>query len=300
MKIILSDQKLKLDLDIEGVSSKEITLKTMGAYEHNDEVVAIVGSRAMAIQCADMDFPSLRFFQLMSAGFDGVPVEKFKQKSVVVSNAANVYGIPIAETIIFGMLEIAKRIHVNPENRFPRITRGYENYITELYEKNVVILGMGNIGTELAKRLTGFGMHITGYARHKRENPWVKMVVTNKEELFALLNKADYVVSTLPDNEDSRGFISEEFFSAMKKSAYFINVGRRKTINEEALYRALKEREIQGAALDMFEKLPNPVTNKFRRLNNVIVWPGLTAISRETNDRLRKVVVRNLSDANII
>ena len=86
----------------------------------------------------------------------------------------------------------------------------------------------------------------------------------------------------------------------MKKSAYFINVGRRKTINEEALYRALKEREIQGAALDMFEKLPNPVTNKFRRLNNVIVWPGLTAISRETNDRLRKVVVRNLSDANII
>ena len=104
----------------------------------------------------------------------------------------------------------------------------------------------------------------------------------------------DYIVSTLPDNHETKGFIDKEIISLMKKNAVIVNVGRKAVFNEADLYSALKNKQIGGAVLDMFEKLPNPITNKFRRLSNVIVLPGVAAISKEVNDRLKKHMSDNI------
>lgn len=286
------------EIDLGEVKDTTLNIAQLSAKDFSNlqgcDVEVVVCSRGTATKLLNANLPNLKLIQLTSAGFDGVPLEEYRKKGVSVANVSEVYGIPIAETVVFGMLEIAKRIHVFPENRTPKLTRGYASTITELSEKTVIILGAGNIGTEIAKRLSGFNMNIIAYARHKKENPWFDGFITDRLELFEILKKVDYVVSTLPDNENSKGFISTEFLQAMNHTAYFINVGRRKTIDEEALYRALKHRNIQGAILDMFEKLPNPVTNKFRRLSNVIVWPGLSAISKETNERLKQTIIKNL------
>ena len=80
----------------------------------------------------------------------------------------------------------------------------------------------------------------------------------------------------------------------MKKTVVVVNVGRRAVFNETDFYQALKTKKIGGAVLDMFEKIPNPITNKFRRLSNVMVLPGVSAISQEVNERLRNYMSRNM------
>ena len=104
----------------------------------------------------------------------------------------------------------------------------------------------------------------------------------------------DYVISTLPDNESTRGFFDKELLSRMKKTSVIVNVGRKAVFNENDLFTALKSKSIGGAVLDMYERIPNPVTNRFRRLRNVVVLPGVSAISQEVNGRLKMYCRANL------
>lgn len=294
MQIVLSDKDLKqADLPA-GVLVKKISYNSIDTYEHNQDVVAISGSRAMAIKAANMDFPSLKLFQLTSAGFDGVPNEVYAKKEIAVANAGSVYSVPIAETVVFGILTMAKKIRKNPNNRHFKIQRHY-NTITELANKNVLIMGAGNIGTAVADRLNGFEMNIDAYDPYCPPKKQYQNIWRSCEELKENMSKYDYVVSTLPDNDKTKKFINNELLSLMKQTAVIINVGRRAVFNENDFYSALKNRKIGGAVLDMFEKLPNPITNKFRRLKNVVVLPGVAAVSNEVNIRLENHITANIS-----
>jgi phosphoglycerate dehydrogenase-like enzyme len=258
------------------------------------EIEAAVCCRATAKKLVAMDLPKLRWVQLTSAGYDGVPLAEFARKGISVANAGGVYGVPIAETVVFGMLQMAKKYRRNPNNRRVKYTRGYR-CIGELAGKTVLILGAGQIGTEVARRLAGFQMTILGYDVFSGQKDGFARIVNDKVEVQAVLNECDFVVCTLPDAEDTRGLIDAEWFGGMKPSCVFVNVGRRAVVNETDLYRALKSKAIGGAVLDMFEWLPNPLTNRFRRLASVIVLPGVAAISREANERLQRLVSQNLA-----
>ncbi|MBM6693273.1 hypothetical protein H9X87_00600 [Pseudoflavonifractor capillosus] len=293
MRIVLTDK----DLDNSGFPSDvqvvKITYKTMDAYENNCDVIAIAGSRAMAIKANRMDFPGLKFFQLTSAGFDGVPLAEYRNKGVMVANAGSTYSVPIAETVVFGMLLMAKKLHANPNNRHVKIQRHYIE-IQELYAKKVMILGAGSIGTEIAKRLSGFDMIVDGYAQSEGTRPFFNRVICGRNVLIGEIANYDYVISTLPDSESTRGFFDKELLSRMKQTSVIVNVGRKAVFNENDLFDALNTKSICGAVLDMFERLPNPVTNRFRRLRNVIVLPGVSAISQEVNGRLKMYCTNNI------
>ena len=247
----------------------------------------------MASSCANLTLPSLKLFQLTSAGFDGVPLEIYAQKNIAIANAGNVYSAPIAETVVLGMLQIAKKLHKNPNNRRFKLTRGYKE-ITELQEKNVLIMGAGNIGTAVAKRLAGFDMNIDGYDPFCQDKPPYKTIIRTQEALTENLSTYDFVVSTLPDNPETRGFINSELLGAMKNTAVIINVGRKAVFNDKDFYNALKKKQLGGAVLDIFEKLPNPITNKFRRLKNTVILPGVAAISKEVTPRLNEHIEKNI------
>ena len=164
MRIILSDKDISTYSWPDDVAVKRVSHKTLDEYFGSDEVVAIAGSRAMAIKASTMDLPSLKLFQLTSAGFDGVPLDIYSRKGIMVANAGSVYSAPIAETVVFGILLMAKRLRKNPNNRLFKLTRGYSE-ITELGGKSILIMGAGNIGTAVADRLLGFGMHIDKYGK---------------------------------------------------------------------------------------------------------------------------------------
>lgn len=294
MHIVLSDKDLKQEDLPGGVLVKRISYKSIDAYEHNEDVVAISGSRAMAIKAANMDFPSLKLFQLTSAGFDGVPNDIYAAKGIAVANAGSVYSVPIAETVVFGVLTMAKKLRSNPNNRHFKLQRHYTT-ITELSGKNVLIMGAGNIGTAVADRLKGFETVIDGYDPYCPIKEQYQNIWRSRDELKENLSKYDYIVSTLPDNSETKKFINSELFEKMKHTAVIINVGRRAVFDEDDFYSALKNHKIGGAVLDMFEKLPNPVTNKFRRLRNVVVLPGVAAVSNEVNLRLKSHINSNIS-----
>lgn len=294
MRIVLTDKPLANGAFGEDVEVRTISYTSLAEYDRDERVVAIAGSRAMAIRCAEMELPSLRLFQLTSAGFDGVPCESFAQKGIAVANAGTVYSVPIAETVVFGMLSMAKRLRKNPNCRRFKWLRRYTE-ITELQQKRVLIMGAGNIGTAIAARLCGFDMTVDGYDPYCAQKPQYTRILRTREELLCAIGTYDYVVSTMPDNEQTKRFIDAELLGAMRSSAVIVNVGRRAVFCEDALYDALKKRRIGGAVLDMFEKLPNPVTNRFRRLSNVIVLPGVAAISREVNARLCDHMSQNIA-----
>ncbi len=296
----MSNMKILTDKDLSSYNFGKkaeiikVTLNDLDKYNGDGEVSVIAGSRAMAIKCAEMDLPSLKLFQLTSAGFDGVPCEKYAQKGIAVANAGSVYSVPIAETVVFGILQMAKKIRKNPNNRRFNILRGYDRYITEVEGKKVLIMGAGNIGTAVADRLLGFGMEIDGYDPYCAEKPQYKKILRTREEVKTALGEYDYIVSTLPDNEDTKKFINKELFECMKNTAVIVNVGRKAVFDNEDFYIALKSGKIGGAVLDMFEKIPNPLTNKFRRLKNVVILPGVAAISKEVNDRLKEHMATNI------
>lgn len=293
MRIILTDKHLDISQFPSDIEAVKITYKSMDDFNHNADVIAIAGSRAMAIKANQMNFPCLKFFQLTSAGYDGVPLSELSKKGIIVANAGSTYSIPIAETVVFGMLLMAKRLHPNPNNRHIKIQRHYVD-ICELNRKKVMVLGAGSIGTEIAKRLSGFDMIVDGYAKREGSRQYFHTVICGRGALIDCISEYDYVISTLPDNKSTRGFFDMELLRQMKKTSVIVNVGRKAVFNENDLFTALKTKSIGGAVLDMFEKIPNPVTNRFRRLRNVVVLPGVSAISQEVNERLKKYIVENM------
>lgn len=293
--LVLTDKKLNIDIlkkrDIKVVVVKK--QRELLDFNKNKDVVAICGSRGMAKIVNDMEFPNLKLFQLTSAGFDGVPIESYASKNIAVANAGDVYSIPIAETVVFGMLQFAKRLRSNPNNRHFKPLRKY-NLISELAQKKVLILGAGNIGTAVADRLLGFEVKVDGFDPFCLPKQQYGEIIRNRKTLLEKVGDYEYIISTLPANNYTTGFIDAELLGKMKREAVIINVGRKSVFNESDFYEALKYKKISGAVLDIFEKIPNPITNRFRRLSNVVVLPGVAAISKELDIRLRDVMTNNV------
>jgi len=285
--LVFSEREIDLDL-----LPQDVRLVRLEGTNYSEIEVAVC-SRGKAIKLANMELPRLKLVQLTSTGYDGVPLYEFSKKGIQVANAPGVYGIPIAETVVFGILQMAKKYRSNPNNRCVRFTRKYF-HICELAEKTVLIIGAGNIGTEVARRLAAFQMRILGYDIAVSVKESFDQMLNNRGDLKAALPTCDYVVCTLPATSETQGFVNRELIACMKKSSVFVNMGRRAAINESDLYQALKEKAIGGAILDMFEWLPNPITNSFRRLKNVVVFPGVAAISRESDFRLEQLIAKNI------
>lgn len=277
-------------------NSLEITFLTIRKVKREDflqKIQIAVCSRKFAKKLIELNPPNLKFIQLTSAGYDGLNLKLLKSRNVMISNAKGVYGGGMAEFVVHSLLESAKRYNRDIKNKRIRLQRNYK-YISELSGKTVTILGVGEIGSEVAKRLSAFDMQVLGFAQKSREIRYFKQVFDTVNDLNRCLTISDYVISTLPYTNETAGFLDKDIFSVMKKNCVFMNVGRRETIKEMELYHFLKSNRDFTAILDIFERFPNAFTNRFRRLNNVLVLPGITAVSREIE--IRKI---NLASENI-
>jgi lactate dehydrogenase-like 2-hydroxyacid dehydrogenase len=289
--IILTDNKKisELNKDFLYVSKKNIN-----AYDNND-VIAIVCSRGFTSELKKYSFPNLKLIQLTSAGWDKVDLPYFRDIGVDIANAGDVYSIPIAEFVVFLMLMSAKRYNKSIKSNAIRLFRGY-NYLSELNEKRVGIMGVGSIGKEVAQRLKGFNMEIRGYSKNTKVHYLFDSIFT-KENYIDFLNDLDYLVVTLPENNDTIDLIDINFFKHFKDGITIVNVGRNSVFNKNEFLRYLKDNKNSTATLDMFELLPNAFTNPYRRMKNVKVVPGVTAISKEVDIRLNRLVLDNIRAA---
>lgn len=285
--IITDNKKLASKLNIQQWANDDSCL---------DKVEVAIASRAFAKHLLSKERINLKYIQLTSAGFEGVDIALAKKRGIVVCNAANVYNVGMAEFVVYAMLMHAKRYNHSIKNRWLRPMRNY-HYITELSGKTVGILGAGNIGGQIAKRLEAFDMHVFGYDLRTDVRPHFAKVY-NEEKLQEFLGQCDYIVSCMPLFPSTEGLLCKKWFDLMKPTVTIVNVGRKKMINNHDLIAFLKTNKDATAILDMFEKIPNPFTNPYRRLSNVLVLPGVTAISQEIDEKLYQLCRQNLENYN--
>lgn len=287
--MILCSDKRKCPL-LEGLQM--VNADTIKQYEGNTDVEALICSRDVAQVAQHMNIPNLKVIQLFSAGFDDIDPQLLKSKGIHLCNAANVYNTGMAEFVVYAMLMRAKRYHKSLKNRTLRPFRNY-HYITELAGKTVGVLGAGNIGGQIAKRLEAFEMHVLGYDIKTDDRPHFEKIY-NKEGLTEFLGRCDYIVNCMPLFKSTEGMLCKDWFEKMKTDVTIVNVGRKRIINDKDFLIFLRSHKEATAILDMFEKFPNPITNPYRRLSNVLILPGVTAISQEINIKLKNLILENM------
>jgi len=164
----------------------------------------------------------------------------------------------------------------------------------DVYGATIGIVGAGRIGTAVARRAKGFNMKILYYDVVPMPPEVEKEVGARRVDLETLLKESDFVSIHVPLTKETYHMINEERLRLMKKTAYIINNARGSIIDEKALYKALKEGWIAGAALDVFEQEPTPVDNPLLKLENVVVAPHIGSASFETRSRMAEMVAENL------
>jgi len=274
-----------------------VNKKNVTEYENHPEVIAAFCSRGMAKAILELNFPNLKVIQLFSAGYDGIDLDIVRQKGITLCNAANVYNVGMSEFVVYAMLMRAKRYHRNIKNHQIRLLRNY-HYISELCGKTVGIMGCGNIGSQIAKRLSAFDMKVIGYDAKTEDKPYFEHIYGLQEkEIFT--PQCDYIVCCLPLMKSTERMMNQSWFSLMKDTVTFINVARKQVICDQDCLQFLKTHKDAIAILDMLEKIPNPITNPYRRLSNALVLPGVTAASVESMDRLHQLQLQNLENIKV-
>ena len=238
-------------------------------------------------------FTSLRYIQLISAGFDRVPMDYVQSHDIKICNARGVYSIPMAEFAISGVLQLYKQSKFFCENQKNR--KWLKNReVLELYGKTVCIVGCGNVGCECAKRFGAFGCTVIGVDIYPRQDSLYESI-GSLAQLDTALAQADIVVLTLPLTNQTKQMMNKSRFEKMKKGSILVNISRGAVVDENALINALEEK-LFGAVLDVFEDEPLPTDNVLWEIDNVIITPHNSFIGDGNSERLSQVVFRNLGE----
>ena len=239
-------------------------------------------------------FKSLNFIQLTSAGLDRVPLDYIKEHNIKIANARGVYSAPMAEFALCGVLQLYKQSRFFYKNQKQHRWEKHRGLL-ELTDKNVLIVGAGSIGSEVAKRFRAFDANVIGVDLFPSDNPNFKEIHPI-DELDNLLKTADIVVLTLPLTSDNEGFFNNEKFCLMKDSSVFVNIARGKLVNQNHLISALEQCKIAGAVLDVFEEEPLDESSKLWDFDNVIITPHNSFVGENNNQRMFDIIISNLEN----
>jgi D-2-hydroxyacid dehydrogenase (NADP+) len=239
--------------------------------------------------------PRLRWFQAASAGVDRLEQGGFFERQVMVTSSSGVHATPVGEYVLMVMLMFAKGAHrllrAQAERRWIRLIPA------ELRGKTVGVVGMGRIGTEVARLSRAAGCRVLAIRRsalERRPGRAPADEVLPPSDLPYLLSESDYVVLAVPLTQETRHLIGPEELRAMKPTAVLINISRGPVVDETALVQALKEGWIGGAGLDVFEREPLPEDSELWGLENVMLTPHISGGTERYFQRAVPIFCENL------
>lgn len=236
---------------------------------------------------------NLKIIARHGVGYDNVDLNYLNKNKIALGITGTSNAVSVAEHVLTSFLYLTKNIHLSDkltrEGNFKNKS-SLPNFF-ELYQKNVLILGFGRIGKEVAKRCKGFDANVYVYDPFV-ENKSIEdsgCVSINKEEGIRL---ADYITVHLPLNANTKNFISSKEFSLMKKNSIIVNSARGGIINEHSLIDALEKKNILAAGIDVFEKEPPDHNNPLFKLSNVLLSPHNAALTLECRKRMATEAAR--------
>jgi len=225
----------------------------------------------------------------VGVGLDNVDQVAAKEKNIRVINAAEGAMNAVAELVLGFMLTLSRQTARG--DRAIRNGQWLKNELkgTELRGKYLGIIGLGNIGKRLGRLARGLNMNIIGYDVVPIDEEFAKEVGLMKADLDTLLQSSDYISIHVPLLDSTYHLINAQKMSTMKKTAKIINTSRGGVVDEDALYEAIKNGNLGGAALDVFEKEP-AIGNKLAELDNVILTPHIGAQTKEAQSLAANII----------
>ena len=241
----------------------------------------------------------LRWIHSPAAAVHQLMYPELIASDVVVTNSSNVHGPVVAEHAIAVLLALAKRLpqamQYQREKKWAQTLLWNERpRPRELSGANVVVVGVGGIGSAFIPHAKHFGMHVIAVREDVKKGRGEADEVVSVTELDQVLPRADYVLLSTPVTPATTGMINESRLNKMKPDAYLINVGRGPLVDEAALCNALQTGRIAGAALDVFVEEPLPADSPLWSLKNLLITPHTAAVTERLWDRHYELIVENL------
>ena len=237
----------------------------------------------------------LRWLQNYGVGVDRCAMMPgIKDRHLLITNNRHYSAPPIAEHVIAMMLMLTRNLtgfHTDQLQGRWHGPAGEQAPMIEVKDKTMLVVGLGSIGTEVARRAAGLGMHVIATRNSSREGPAFVDYVGLSDELFTLAAKADVIVNALPLTRKTTGIFNRDFFKVLRKGSYFISVGRGKSTVTDDLMAALRDGTLAGAGLDVTDPEPLPPGHPLWKMPNVIITPHNSSTSDRALER-RWVVIR--------
>ena len=239
-------------------------------------------------------FTNLRLIQLTSAGLDRVPLDYIRAQGIELHNAAGAYSVPMAEFAVCGILQLYKQSRFFAANQAQHKWEKYRGLL-ELYGKRVCILGCGDVGREIAKRLNAFGCRMTGVNRTVRPLPDFERVLPI-EKLADAASVCDILICCIALTPETRGMLGKDFFSRVRLDTIFVNLARGALVDEAAMIAWLKGGG--HAVLDVFEEEPLPESSPLWEMENVLLTPHNSFAGDGNRARLWRTIKENLKSGS--
>jgi phosphoglycerate dehydrogenase-like enzyme/glyoxylase-like metal-dependent hydrolase (beta-lactamase superfamily II) len=232
----------------------------------------------------------LRWIQIGHAGVDKDLFPELVRSEAVVTNTSRIYGPQVADQAFALLLALTRGVRETlPERAWLR-----PQSMQELNGKNLLVVGLGGVGTQIARRAHAFGMRVTALDPKDMERPDFVFQLAKPEKLMDLLPQADVVVIACPLTEQTRGLMGAKQLAALKKSAYLINVARGGIVDTPALVEALEKKQLAGAGLDVTDPEPLPKEHPLWKMTNVIVSAHIGGQSPEGAERQWRLFRENV------
>lgn len=270
------------------IPAEELAGVTIGYFSGDTWPGAVAGMARSLLRAAGQ---GLHWVQSFSAGVDNEVFQRLLDNGVRLTTASGTSASPIAQTVVMYMLALSRDLRGFMRDQDAR--RWNTREIEELDGATLAVVGMGPIGTEVARLGTALGMRVEAVRRRPggADEPWTSR---GFGELHGVLGRADWVVCALPLVEETRGLFGSAEFAAMRRGARFVNVGRGDLVDEPALVAALQSGHLGGAGLDVFAVEPLPAESPLWAMDNVIVTPHSSGESRRADERTHVLFLDNL------
>ena len=250
-----------------------------------------------AERCAELvgHMPRLRWFHAAAAGVDRFVATLASRPDIVLTNDRTSHALPMAEFILGTVFSIAKRF---AQQRDAQVGRDWlagrtGPELQEVSGKRMCVVGLGAIGTEVARLARACGMSVVGVRREPTPHPLVDAVFA-PDRIAEAVADADFVVLACPLTSETRGLVSARVIAAIPPRAWLINVARGEVVDENALFDALAADRIAGAALDTLWVEPLPADSRWWTLDNVLITPHRAASSVEKRAPMLALLAENL------
>jgi phosphoglycerate dehydrogenase-like enzyme len=244
----------------------------LGASAKQAEVILSWTASRDLLRAAFVGAPNLRWVHSRAAGLDNALFPELVESAVTLTNGSGVFSQSLGEFALAAILYFAKDFRRMLRNQEAERWEPFD--VEEISGQTVGIVGYGDIGRAVARRVHAMGMRVLALKRHAPESPDPLVAqFFPPQDLRAMLALCDFVVVAAPLTPETHHMLSDAEFAAMRRNAVIINIGRGPVVDQAALVRALKASTIKGAGLDVYEQEPIPKGDPIYKLENVLVSP---------------------------